>query len=161
MQRPHYQKERDEQIGAALRELSDLEGHRKSIDGLLSKIQERFERDYTKIAVSVGALMVIGGFVLIILTDQFSFALTAMVWGAIIQCFGLYIHRRLADAQVAYGNTLINLEVERAKCACRQIMLDHFIANGGDAEQLRVLLGESGLNVEAQPKRRREKHTVE
>ena len=127
------------------------------INRLLEEGQRSLRTDYGKIPIYVGVAMMLGGFLHIMVTGEFSFSLTAMVWGSIILTVGLLLRYKAATRQVDYGCLLIKLDRQRALLHQRkelvQAIIDSGVPEGATPEHLRVLLGDdppSGAETDSQ-----------
>ena len=116
------------------------------IDRLLEEGQSRLGRDYGAIPVYVGIAMMLGGFLHIMVLGEFSFSLTAMVWGSIILTVGLILRNKAGSRHLEYGRLLITLDRQRALFRQRQSLVESIISRGvpegATPEHLRILLGD-------------------
>lgn len=116
------------------------------INRLLEEGQRSLRTDYGKIPLYVGVAMMLGGFLHIMVTGEFSFSLTALVWGSIILTIGLLLRYKSATRQVDYGHLLIQLDRQRALLRQRQdlvqAVIDRGVPEGATPEHLRALLGD-------------------
>ncbi len=116
------------------------------LDQLLSRLQDRLSRDYTNIPITIGTLMVIGGFVHIFFRGEFIFSLTALIWGALIVSLTLYFRHRITEHLTKFGESLVKLDRDRQdharKISVIKNLIREGIPNNLSLNQLLILLGE-------------------
>lgn len=141
--------------------------HTKRIGALLTKAQDKFERDYTSYAAVVGsALMAFAG-VLAWFGKSESFAIVVALSGASILVVGLLLRHISADKQVRQTKTLLEFERERSRFAQRSAVFQQLWLYGQpknvSLEEIRFLLGEAPVSghPNSQAKQITEKSTEE
>lgn len=116
------------------------------LDQLLSRLQNRLSQDYTHIPMIIATLMILGGFLHILFRGEFTFSLTAMIWGAIIFSLTLYFKHRVSENLTRFGESLIKLDQDRQSHARKLSVIENIIHEGIPAgmtmQHLLILLGE-------------------
>ena len=124
-----------------------FETHSKKIEDLLSRAQDRFEKDHTSVCGGVGIVMIIASFAFATIGKDLTFCATGLALGVGVLCLALILRNRATEKQIQYTHTLMDLERERARFAQKQAVLSHIwiygVPDGTPLAQIQVLLGDN------------------
>jgi hypothetical protein len=138
----------DWRIGSLLSETSErFKEHAGRIDAILDNARSKFEKDHTGTTAGAGILMLVAAIALAALDKAATFASIAAIVGGVLLLTALILRHRGAETQVRYGQTMIELERERASFMQKSAVLQHIwlhgLPEGTPLAQIQILLGDS------------------
>jgi hypothetical protein len=144
--------ERNKEIEALLGVSSrTFEEHTQRISELLSKAQEKFDKDYTSFAATLGSALIVFGAALAWFEKSTGLAIVAVVTGAVIVIIALILRHLSGDKQVNNTQAMFALERERSQFARKSAVFQHLWLYGQpknlSAEQMRFFLGDSTMPI--------------
>ena len=93
-------------------------------------VQDSLVRDHSRTWTTIGGLMILGGFAVIWTTEQFSFAIVAAVWGAILICANMYFLNKAKAKQIMAAQLFFDLEKVRVRTALKESVIQQLFEKG-------------------------------